>query len=368
MQKQEGKINYLLFPFAVLYGLVTEIRNKLFDRKILPVEEFSVPVICVGNLTVGGTGKTPHIEYLIRMLMKTHRIAVLSRGYKRKTSGFVLADTQSNSLTIGDEPYQIYKKFPGIIVAVDEKRCRGIRKLLTFSTELRPEVILLDDAFQHRYVKPGLSILLTDIHRPIYDDCLLPVGRLRELVRNKSRADVVIVTKCPLDIDFERMSEISKRLNLRPGQSLFFSSFRYGNLIPVFMQAPILIPEEIQKKYFSILLISGIANPSPLVHQLRRYASILETLQYPDHHHFSESDIKNIQHRFDQIEGQEKIIVTTEKDATRLINHGAAFDNDIKKRMYYLPVEVFFNFDKEIVFNKIIREHVEKDTRNDKLD
>jgi tetraacyldisaccharide 4'-kinase len=215
-----------LYPLAWLFGLVVTFRNKLFDWGVFSSEVFPVPVISIGNITVGGTGKTPHTEYLIGLLSNKYRVAVLSRGYKRKTRGFILADENTNSHHIGDEPLQIFRKFPSIVVAVDANRRRGIRNLLQLPDNQKPEVILLDDAFQHRYVKPSLSILLTDSNRPFYDDYLLPTGRLREPAKNYKRADWIIYTKCPevfTSADYQIRTE---RVNLLPHQQLFFSSYR----------------------------------------------------------------------------------------------------------------------------------------------
>lgn len=222
------KIHKWLYPASWLYGAAVMMRNKLFDWEVLQSKSFDIPIISVGNLAVGGTGKTPHTEYLIKSLCNQYNVAVLSRGYKRHTKGYVLATPESTARSIGDEPYQMHQKFPSVTVAVDEKRCHGIEKLLALQ---KPsiDVILLDDAFQHRYVKPGLSILLTDYHRLFCDDTLLPAGRLREPISGKNRAQIVIVTKCPQDIKPIDYNIITKRLNLYPYQQLFFSSFRYGN-------------------------------------------------------------------------------------------------------------------------------------------
>lgn len=227
------KIHKWLYPVSWIYGAVVTVRNKLFDWGFLRSKSFDVPVICIGNLSVGGTGKTPHTEYLIKLLRNSYHVAVLSRGYKRHSRGYVLATSQSTARSIGDEPYQMYTKFPSVTQAVDENRCHGIEQLLAIK-EPSVEVVLLDDAFQHRYVKPGLSILLTDYHRLFCDDTLLPAGRLRESVNGKNRAQIVIVTKCPQDIKPIDYNIITKRLNLYPYQQLYFSSFRYGNLQPVF--------------------------------------------------------------------------------------------------------------------------------------
>ncbi len=358
------KINKALLPLSWIYGLAVGLRNKLFDWKLLPAEEFSVPVICIGNITVGGTGKTPHTEYLIRLLLPEYKIAVLSRGYKRKTSGYILADEQSSCASIGDEPYQMFRKFPEIIVAVDSNRRRGIRNLLALPEEIRPEVILLDDAFQHRYVKPSLSILLTDSNRLIYEDKLLPAGRLREPAKNKSRAEILIVTKCPEDLKPIHYRVTGKALDLYPYQSLFFTSFRYGNLIPVFNSGESTANsaagkslQSIQSGKSRVLLVSGIASPQHLIDELHRYAPVMEVLSFPDHHHFSIEDLKKIKQTFDRMQGDNKLIVTTEKDAVRLLDF-PEMDELLKKSLYYLPVEVVFNLDEAPLFNQKIETHV----------
>ena len=363
MDINHNKIKKLLHPLSVLYGGVVWFRNKLFDWNILPSEEFSVPVICVGNITVGGTGKTPHVEYLIRLLEKDYKIAVLSRGYKRKTSGFILADQNATAKTIGDEPLQIFKKFPNIIVAVDVNRRRGIKNLLNLPEEKKPDIILLDDAFQYRYVKPFLSILLTDSNRLIYEDALLPAGRLRESCSGKERANMVIVTKCSSELKPIDFRLISKQLNLYPYQDLFFTSFEYGDLIPCFEsgQSDIKSLTNISKP--PILLVAGIANPKGLISELKTYTPHLETIIFPDHHAFSKSDIKMIDSKFQQMQGTDKLIITTEKDFMRLSDCEYVTDN-IKKASYYLPVKVIFQEKKENLFTKKIYDYVEKFKRN----
>ena len=366
MDATHNKIKKLFLPLSALYGVVVWLRNKLFDWNILPSEEFSVPVICVGNITVGGTGKTPHVEYLIELLKKDYKVAVLSKGYKRKTSGFVLADPHATAKTIGDEPLQIFKKFPEIIVAVDGNRRRGIKKLLNIPKEKRPEVILLDDAFQHRYVKPFLSILLTDSNRLIYEDTLLPAGRLRESCAGKERANTVIVTKCSPELKPIDFRLISKHLNLYPCQDLFFTSFEYGDLIPCFEseQSNTKSLADIKDKH--ILLIAGIANPQGLISELNTYTHHLETIIFPDHHAFSKSDIKMIHSQFQQIRGTDKLIITTEKDFIRLSD--CEYVTDVmKKASYYLPVKVVFQEKKEDLFIKKIYDYVRKFKRNSRM-
>jgi tetraacyldisaccharide 4'-kinase len=353
------KIKKVLLPLSWLYGMGVWFRNKLFDWGILPGEEFSVPIISIGNISVGGTGKTPHTEYLIRLLSSRFRIAVLSRGYKRKTSGFILADDKADASTIGDEPYQMYRKFPEALIAVDGNRRRGITNLLALPKDKRPDIILLDDAFQHRYVKPSLSILLTDSNRLMYEDELLPAGRLREPAKNKSRAEMIIVTKCPEDIKPIDYRIIGKNLNLYPYQSLFFTSFKYGNLIPVFpegQQTPRDL-KTIKLQKGKILLVTGIAAPQGLITELNKYSNYVDVLNYSDHHVFSDVDLAEIKQKYDLISGENKIIITTEKDAVRLMDHPNLNDN-IKKALYYLPVEIVFNQEQEYMFKQKIDNHV----------
>ena len=361
MNIKSKKINKYLLPLSYLYGWGVWVRNKLFDRKIFSSEKFDVPVICVGNITVGGTGKTPHVEYLIRLLQaKKYKLAVLSRGYKRKTSGFILADKKSTGKIIGDEPFQIFRKFPEIIVAVDANRRRGIRKLLALPEKERPNVILLDDAFQHRYVQSSLSILLTDNNRPIYEDALLPAGRLREPLSRKNKADIVIVTKCPPNMTPIEYRLVGKYLNLFPYQSLFFTAFEFENLIPCFKnnESETLTLSEIKEKDCPVLLIAGIANPQALISELKMYTSQLETLIFPDHHSFSKKDIQKIENT------RREVIITTEKDFVRLID--CEFSDEVKNSMFYLPVKVVFK-SKEDLFTKKIYNHVRNFKRNGKV-
>jgi len=273
MEEHLVKINRWLYPISFLYGIGVSLRNKLFDWKFLQSKSFDIPIICVGNIAVGGTGKTPHTEYLIRFLQDRYQVAVLSRGYKRHTKGYILADSESSARTIGDEPYQIKKKFPAITVAVDEKRVRGVENLLKLNTP-KVEVVLLDDAFQHRYIEAGMNIILTDYHRLFCDDALLPAGRLREPDKAKNRAQIVIVTKCPADIKPIDYNIIAKRLDLFPYQKLFFSSFLYGNLIPVFPESGN-TPRKLNslKKSENILLVTGIASPVVMKEEIEKYVS-----------------------------------------------------------------------------------------------
>jgi tetraacyldisaccharide 4'-kinase len=362
--KANLNINKALLPFSWIYGVGVWLRNKLFDRGVLPSEEFPVPVISIGNIVVGGTGKTPHTEYLIRLLKKNYRVAVLSRGYKRKTAGFILAGETSDNRTIGDEPFQMYRKFPDVPVAVDTNRRRGIKNLLNLPEKIRPELVLLDDAFQHRYVKPSLSILLTPYHYPFEKDYLLPAGKLRENPANKSRADIFIYTKCPSDLDnISDKTEVKNRIS--SGQT-FYTSFRYKGLTPIFPEYCPVVKESIErlkKENYSFLLITGLANPDGIIRYAGNYTSDLQTLIYPDHHDFTEKDIRKICETFSNIENPQKIALTSEKDAMRLIRNRYVTEL-LKSHLFYLPIEVIFNFDSEELFIHTIKNHVANFKRN----
>lgn len=362
MEEHPIKINKWIYPVSFLYGLGVGLRNKLFDWNIFQSKSFDVPTICIGNIAVGGTGKTPHTEYLIRLLEKKYQVAVLSRGYKRQSKGYILADSTSNVSSIGDEPFQIKKKFPHALVAVDEKRTRGITNLSGLKNP-SIDVVLLDDAFQHRYVEAGLNILLTDYHRLFCEDALLPAGRLREPATAKNRAQIVVVTKCPEGVKPIEFNLIAKRLKLFPYQKLYFSSFRYGQLTPVFPESGIKTRNlsAIQRDE-NVLLVTGIASPAMLEAEIRSFTRHIKLLSFGDHHNFKNKDIKQIIDEFDRIKGK-KLIVTTEKDATRLIAHPMLTD-EIKTHIYALPIEVRILQNQEDNFNKTIIDYVGKNKRN----
>ena len=364
MDGQNGKIIRWLRPLAWLYGLGVWVRNKCFDWGWLRSESFDLPVICIGNLTVGGTGKTPHTEYLIRLLRNQRlNVATLSRGYRRKTKGYVLADAQSSATSIGDEPRQMKAKYPDIRVAVDEDRRHGIRELMML-TGPRVDVVLLDDAFQHRHVRAGLNILLADYHRLPCDDALLPAGRLREPFEGKDRAQVVVVTKCPDDIKPIDFNIVTKKLGLRPWQSLFFTGLRYGRPWPVFPQRARAAerPEAIGKDQH-VLLITGIAQPAPLVEELQAKAAHVEHLAFGDHHDFCRKDFCLMEECFDRLEGTHRLLVTTEKDAARLKDHPLMPDR-LKPYLYALPVEIKVLQNQQLAFNQTILNYVRKNPRN----
>lgn len=353
------KINEWLLPLSWLYGLGVKFRNMLFEIGILRSESFDVPVISVGNITVGGTGKTPHVEYLIELLKDKAKVAVLSRGYKRRTRGFVIADDKATAKTIGDEPLQMKSKYgDDITVAVDRKRCHGIRQLT--SDEDGIDVILLDDAFQHRYVKPGVNILLVDYHRLIIYDKLLPAGRLREPLSGKNRADIVIVTKCPHDLKPMEFRVITKAMNLYPFQRLFFTCLEYRNITPVFGSGEQSL-DSIGKDCH-ILLLTGIASPQQMIEDLSPRCPHITPLTFGDHHTFTSSDVARINNEFAALP-HPKMIITTEKDATRLIAV-EGLSEEVRGAMFALPVKIRFMLGQEESFNEKIIGYVRKNSRN----
>ena len=313
----------ILFPFAILYGFITSIRNFLFDKGILKSYSFDVPVIAVGNLSIGGTGKTPQIEYLIRLLSSKYTVATLSRGYKRESEGYILADSTSNAVILGDEPFQFYKKFKNIQVAVDTDRKNGIEQLLSLSK--KPQVILLDDAFQHRKVKAGFYILLTSYGDLYSDDFMLPTGNLRESKSGAKRANLVIVTKCPATLSLDEQNKIKHNLKLESNQELYFSYINYDEFI--YSEDTTLKVSEIEN--IDKLLLAGIAKPEPFFNHLQSENE--EKLVFADHHHFTENDLLAINNK-----AQNKIIITTEKDYVRLKG------KLINKQLYYLPIQSSF--------------------------
>ncbi|HHV85308.1 MAG TPA: tetraacyldisaccharide 4'-kinase [Petrimonas sp.] len=363
------EIRRSLLPLSWLYGIGVNIRNRLFDAKILKQHKFDIPVICVGNITVGGTGKTPHIEYLIDLLSSRYKVAVLSRGYKRKSKGFKIVDVDSKPQDVGDEPLQIKQKFPEALVVVDKNRRSAIEKIQSIDVEERPDVILLDDGFQHRRVMPSLSILLVDSNRPVYEDKLLPAGNLREPLQGKDRASIVIVTKCSRDMQPIDFRIYENGLDLFPYQDLYFTTFDYGDITPVFpeSQPEILEPGDLRKKH--VFLVTGIASPQPLIEKLELKTYNLYPKSFPDHHFFKEEDIEEIKQEMGtvDVDDDDKIIVTTEKDAIRF--RALSFlDEGFKKRLYYIPIEVIFleKTEKES-FNKKINKHVRSYQTNIRL-
>ena len=358
------KVNKKLLPLSWLYGLGVGFRNLLFELNILKSHSYDAPVISVGNITVGGTGKTPHVEYLVRLLKDRVHVAVLSRGYKRKSIGFVLATEKSTVRDLGDEPYQIKQKYPEIDVAVDKKRTRGIDYLLNgHKTDKEVNVILLDDAYQHRYVKPGLSILLVDYHRQIIYDKLLPAGRLREPVKGKDRADIVIVTKCPKTLTPMEFRVLTKQMNLYPYQQLYFTTIDYAPLYPLDKGEEVRLPETLNELAgHNVLLLTGIASPSQMTLDLTPHAASIHHLSFSDHHNFKKKDIRRINEAFEAL-ASPKLIITTEKDATRLKN-AKGLNDEVRKHCCVLPVKVSFMQQGEETFNEKIIDYVRKNSRN----
>lgn len=354
------KIREWLTPLSWLYGLGVGFRNLLFKLGILKSRAFDIPVISVGNITVGGSGKTPHVEYLVSLLKDKLKVAVLSRGYKRKSKDYVLADNDSTMSQIGDEPYQIKQKFPDIYVAVDKKRTRGIDRLTSDGLTKDVDVILLDDAYQHRYVKPGVSILLIDYHRLIIYDKLLPAGCLREPQEGKSRADIVIITKCPKDLRPMEYRVLMKALDLFPYQSLYFTTLAYDNLKQVYGTSSIALNS--LPKSCNVLLLTGIASPKQMQHDLEVYNYNLHLLTFPDHHNFSKKDVREINSKFAALPSP-KIIITTEKDASR-IKFVEGLEDEVKESMYALPIRIQFMLGQEEEFNNKIINYVRKNSRN----
>lgn len=314
-------LRYIVFPVVPFYYLVTWLRNRLYDLGLISSTSFDVPVICVGNLSVGGTGKTPMIEYLIKLLKTNHKIAILSRGYKRKTKGFVIADEATTVLELGDEPFQFHKKFKDVIVSVDANRRHGIRQLLAL--DQKPDVVLLDDAFQHRKVKAGFNVLLTPYDNLYCNDMVLPTGNLREPKSGAKRADVIVVTKCPKLISEDQKQQIVSCLKPLEHQSVFFSSIIYSDKIKNSMEEKKLC--DFKGNRFT--LVTGISNAKPLVEFLKFEGLKFEHLNFKDHHEFSEKEIENLK--------EKEVIVTTEKDFMRLEPY---FKN--ANSPYYLPIEI----------------------------
>lgn len=330
-------VRYLLFPIVPIYYVVTWVRNKLYDLGIKKSISYNFPVICVGNLSVGGTGKTPMIEYLIRLLRTEHNVATLSRGYKRQSQGFVIADKNATANSIGDEPFQFYQKYNNITVSVDADRVHGISELMTLRDS--PDVVLLDDAFQHRRVKAGLNILLTSFDDLYTADILLPTGNLREPRYGAKRAHIIVVTKCPEDLPDKKKQEILNKINPLAHQSVFFGSIAYSeSIINIEGQKAL---ETLKNHPFT--LVTGIAKPKPLVAHLKTLGLQFEHLKFKDHHNFTESDIANLK--------QKAIIVTTEKDKVRLQSHFKE-----KESLYYLPIEM--KIDRQSDFDGIISSFV----------
>jgi tetraacyldisaccharide 4'-kinase len=360
---KKGLLFYLLVPFSVFYAFIVKTRNAFYDWRIFRSVEFRIPIISVGNITVGGTGKTPHTEYIVNLLTPIGNVAVLSRGYKRKSKGFIKATTESTVSEIGDEPAQVKRKFPLVQVAVDSKRIHGINQLMSDDAELK--AIILDDAFQHRSVSPGISILLIDYNRPLSSDFILPAGRLREPSTGIDRADIVIFTKCPEVISPIDQRLLGLKLDLKPYQTLYFTQFVYGNPLPVFESNKATWAFDSVNKP-EVLAITGVAQPRLFLEHVVKMASLIKHLEYPDHFNFSDKEVDGIQAEYEKIQSENKVILTTEKDAIRLMSMNS-FSEAVKSAMYYIPIEVaFLNEGKDHFDNQIVS-YVRKNKRDSLL-
>lgn len=354
-------LRILAFPISILYGIITWFRNKFFDWGVLPSKTYDLPVIGVGNLSTGGTGKTPHVEYLIQLLKPKYKIATLSRGYKRKTRGFQYASKKSAVRDIGDEPLQMYTKHPDTYIAVCENRNKGIKKILENSPE--NEVIILDDVFQHRYVQPGLNILLTDYHKIFTRNYVLPTGNLREFRSGAKRADALIVTKTPGVFSPLDRKLLLKELDRYQIKQIFFSYIKYGKWIPVNEKAK----EKKQQKAKTIFLFTGIANPVPLGEHLKRLSTDLKVFRFSDHHQFTAKELQHVKETYDATFSGTKAVITTEKDTMRLRNPELLKIFE-KIPLYYVPIEVDFHKGNKRAFNKMVNDYVKSYYQKENID
>ena len=351
-----GIFRLLLYPLALLYGAVVWLRNRLYDAGFFSSVEFSVPIIAVGNLSVGGTGKTPHVEYLLRLLEYRYRLATMSRGYGRRTQGFLMADESANALRIGDEPMQYHLNFPDVAVSVAEERMTGIPRLL----QKRPEVdvLILDDAYQHRSVKPGLNILITDYSKPFYKDHILPYGTLREARKAYRRADVIIVSKCPPGLTREVAESIRQSIRPHAHQQVFFSAIRYGQAYDFFTR------EAVSLSGKHAVLVAGIAKPAPLLQWLKSIAAGVHPLLYRDHHFFGSRDLAEIHGAYTAWNVSEKVIVTTEKDAARLHLFAGKLA-ELSLPIVVVPIRTDLLFDEDSAFDSLIMDYIERERGDD---
>lgn len=387
MEFNSAKIWYPLIPFSWLYGIGVSARNFLFDCGLLKSSSYDIPVISVGNITVGGTGKTPLTEYLIRLLSPKHQVSIVSRGYKRQTKGYVRATNQTSMSDIGDEPFQMKHKYPYIHVAVDENRRRAIENICSHDVQPSTDVVLMDDGFQHRYVQPGINILLMDYNRLPHNDFLLPAGKLREPKSSCRRADIVIVTKCPQDITPTEEHGIERSLNLQPWQKLYYSTYEYKDLVPMRSYInklqdsssessfePARIPlSDLKANKYGVVLLTGIASPQLLENDIRQMCSF-SSIRFEDHHNFTKKDIDQIALKIKEHDNGNTIVLTTEKDAMRLIEYmrnnpsdDVEFIRNRYKNFYVLPVEVKFMKEMEAEFNELILSYVQKNSRTSTL-
>lgn len=346
----EKILHLTLYPFSVLYGLITWLRNGLYNKGIFSEIEFDIPTIAVGNLSVGGTGKTPHVEYLIRLLQEHFYVATLSRGFNRQTKGYLFADEKATALTIGDEPMQFYEKFPDIAVGVGERRTLALPQLLMDAPDT--EVVLLDDAFQHRSIKPGINIMITEYQRPFTRDHIVPFGRLRESRKGYARADCIIVSKCPVDMSLVEKQQLQEEINPLPHQRLFFTTLQYGACYDFITgERDYVLPRT------GVIAACGIANPQPMLNYLLTKTDEVKLLRFPDHYYYKKDDLEKMEHGLIQLSSEYKMIITTEKDAVRL---RLLQDRIIQKKLplYILPLHISFLFEEKDQFNQYIMDYV----------
>lgn len=338
-------LKWILFPITLLYGFVTSFRNYLFDIGYKKSFEFDANVIGVGNLTVGGTGKSPMVEYIIRLLGKDYKLATLSRGYGRKTKGFRIAQDNDNANTIGDEPYQFFQKFNEVTITVGEERAVAIPHILA---EVGPDVIIMDDSYQHRYVKPSLNILLCDYTRPFYRDMILPSGRLRESRKGATRADAIVVTKCPTEISRKERKTIENELMTYSNAPILFSSIKY--------LAPKAVGRVEMEFKGDVLLFTGLANPKPFTEYISTNFNLVDDIYFPDHHPYTIKDINTIEERYRQISAEDKCIITTEKDMVKLLSE--ELKGSIEHwPLFYLPIELQF-IENGNIFDSLVLESI----------
>lgn len=339
----------LLLPFAILFWIAVAIRNWMYDKNILKSTSFGLPLICVGNLSVGGTGKSPMVEYLVLHLKNRFKVATLSRGYKRKTRGYALATDKTTAIDVGDEPMQFHLKFPDVPVAVGEERLDAIPQLL--HDKPNTEAIILDDAFQHRVVKAGLNILLTDCNNLFTRDFFLPTGDLRDQRKSAKRAQIIVVTKCKPDLSDDEKISIIDEIDPLPNQKVFFTTISYGTPYHITKHDFKFVDEKTE-----VLLVTGIANPRPLKSYLEERIETYYMMPYNDHHIFSMLDWKDIKKRFENISAEKKIILTTEKDSMRLLKFRQEMDG---MPFYVLPIEHKFLFNQENEFNEQVTDFIQ---------
>jgi len=339
----------LLLPFALIYGWIVSLRNWMYDKKYLHAVQFNVPLICVGNLSLGGTGKSPMVEHILSILSDDYKVGTLSRGYKRKTKGYALANHLTTALEIGDEPMQFHIKFPNVSVAVGERRIEAIPQFIQDVPEI--QAIILDDAFQHREVESDFNILLTEYDNLYCDDFFIPTGDLRDEKKSAKRADIIIVTKCPENLSISKRDELIEKIDPEQHQDVFFTSIQYETPYHIYdpgYQWILTMRDE-------VLLVCGIANPLPLKKYIHEHTSTYYQLSYSDHHIFSIDDLQEIREKFDQIQSKSKLILTTEKDAVRLVKYTKELDNI---PLYVLPITPKFLFDSEKKFNESVLSYV----------